>query len=256
MGARAGWQWGTGAVLLLTVATLVAIQSGKTTIASVFAGALGVTATAFFLIIVVQQRETSRAAEALQQVALEKALADLAAMRAMVHAAFESYPAAMALMWDGKIEFSNAAAAATGLLPGNAAGDMPAWFKSVTAGAANDGSGKPESIRMMLNGQEHYFSPHTTVVRDGAGTTRGLLIMLTHVTQTNAAGETGAKFVSSFSHELRTPLTSIQMTIHLLLEDTSRMSPRQVEFLQAARDDANRLQTLIEEMVAAVRARL
>jgi signal transduction histidine kinase len=256
MSGRAGWQWGTGAVLLLTVATLVAVQTGRTALASVLAGALGVVATAFLFITSMQHREAAGAAERELQAQLDQTRSELAGMRAMVHAAFESYPTATALVWDGKIEFSNAAAAATGLLSGHSASDMPVWFKSLTAGASNDGMGKPESIRMMLNGQEYYFSPRTTAVRDGAGATRGMLITLNDVSQSKTAGETGAKFVSSFSHELRTPLTSIQMTIHLLLEDTSRMSPRQVEFLQAARDDAHRLQTLIEEMVAAVRARL
>ena len=46
--------------------------------------------------------------------------------------------------------------------------------------------------------------------------------------------------VSTVSHELKTPLTSVQMAIHLLLEEVvGPLNPKQVELLLAARQDAD-----------------
>ena len=84
----------------------------------------------------------------------------------------------------------------------------------------------------------------------------GVVVFLTDVTDSRLATEARTRLLSTLSHDLKTPMTSIQMSIHLLLEDAgNRLSARQLEFLQAARDDAHRLHTLIEEMVGAARGR-
>ncbi len=66
-----------------------------------------------------------------------------------------------------------------------------------------------------------------------------------------------ASLISSFSHDIKTPMTSLQMSIYLLLEDSAtRLTPRQLDLLSSAREDAERLQRLLEEMVTALRRNL
>ncbi len=56
--------------------------------------------------------------------------------------------------------------------------------------------------------------------------------------------------VSTVSHELKTPLTSVQMAIHLLLEEVvGPLTPKQVELLLAARQDADRILTMINDLL-------
>jgi two-component system, NtrC family, sensor histidine kinase KinB len=56
--------------------------------------------------------------------------------------------------------------------------------------------------------------------------------------------------VSTVSHELKTPLTSVQMAIHLLLEElVGPLTPKQVELLLAARQDSDRILTMINDLL-------
>jgi NtrC-family two-component system sensor histidine kinase KinB len=56
--------------------------------------------------------------------------------------------------------------------------------------------------------------------------------------------------LSVVSHELKTPLTSIRMASHLLLEErVGPLNNKQTELLMAARDDADRLQKIIEDLL-------
>jgi signal transduction histidine kinase len=52
------------------------------------------------------------------------------------------------------------------------------------------------------------------------------------------------------SHELKTPLTSIRMAMHLLLEErVGALTAKQSELLVAARDDSDRLNQIIENLM-------
>ena len=52
------------------------------------------------------------------------------------------------------------------------------------------------------------------------------------------------------SHELKTPLTSVRMAVHLLLEErVGSLNGKQTELLLAARDESDRLQKIIDDLL-------
>jgi len=62
--------------------------------------------------------------------------------------------------------------------------------------------------------------------------------------------EVKSSLVSTVSHELRTPLTGIRLANHLLLSDRiGTLSPKQTEVMMELRDNADRLQKIIENLL-------
>jgi len=60
--------------------------------------------------------------------------------------------------------------------------------------------------------------------------------------------------VATVSHELKTPLTSVRLAVHVLLEEAvGPLTPKQTELLVDARDNAERLLSLIEQLLALAR---
>src|SRR5262249_3207147 len=56
------------------------------------------------------------------------------------------------------------------------------------------------------------------------------------------------------SHELKTPLSSVRLALHLLLEEViGPLNPKQTELLLDARDNAERLLSLVEHLLAMAR---
>ena len=59
-----------------------------------------------------------------------------------------------------------------------------------------------------------------------------------------------SEFIATASHELRTPLTSVQMGVHLLLERAvGELTDKQVEVLSACREDCERLDKLMRDLL-------
>ena len=78
----------------------------------------------------------------------------------------------------------------------------------------------------------------------------GITLVLGDVTNLRRLDEMKSGLLSVVSHELKTPLTSIRMASHLLLEErVGSLNAKQTELLMAARDDADRLQKIIEDLL-------
>jgi len=82
------------------------------------------------------------------------------------------------------------------------------------------------------------------------GTVAGAVVILQDVTRLARLSELGRDLVATVAHELRTPLTSLRMAIHICLErSVGDLSEKQLDLLYAAREDCERLQTMVDELL-------
>ncbi|MGD0463626.1 MAG: ATP-binding protein [Tepidisphaeraceae bacterium] len=99
-------------------------------------------------------------------------------------------------------------------------------------------------------GQLRFFLPRAIPIWDADHQLLGVTVVLGDVTNLRKLDEMKSGLLSVVSHELKTPLTSIRMASHLLLEErVGTLNPKQTELLMAARDDADRLQKIIEDLL-------
>jgi NtrC-family two-component system sensor histidine kinase KinB len=99
-------------------------------------------------------------------------------------------------------------------------------------------------------GQLKYFLPHAVPIRDTSQHLLGVTLVLADVTNLRRLDEMKSGLLSVVSHELKTPLTSIRMAVHLLLEEqVGTLNGKQAELLIAARDDSDRLERIIADLL-------
>jgi len=101
-----------------------------------------------------------------------------------------------------------------------------------------------------VDGSRRAFRVRSTPMKDADDRLVGTVTLLEDVTHLSEISRLKSEFVAAASHELRTPLTSVQMGIHLLLEGAAgTMNDRQQEILTACRDDAERLDRLMRQLL-------
>lgn len=175
-------------------------------------------------------------------------------------AAINALPHAVAIFSpDGQIELANRLAETLfGLRPGmrvQEAGPHARLISALVEQASAtrqrvDPKGYESAIQVFEEGRELFFLPHALPILDSAGTLIGTLIVLADATELRQIDEAKSGLLATVSHELKTPLTSIQMAIHLLIEDAKpRLTPQQFELLETARSDADRLHRIIEQLL-------
>ncbi len=172
--------------------------------------------------------------------------------------ALNTFPDAIAIVnTDGKIELANESAQRHFHL---AAGEdlakvelLELWeiFQKV------NGDLKPvtpksyaNSIQIFVEGKEHFFLPQGVPILSDDKHLTGVTLVLTDVTDLRRIDEMKSDLLSVVSHELKTPLTSIRMATHLLLDERiGSLNPKQEELLVTARDDAERLNSIVERLL-------
>ena len=78
----------------------------------------------------------------------------------------------------------------------------------------------------------------------------GAAVVLHDVTRFRLVDQLKSDMVSTVSHELKTPLTSIQMAVYLLLEEAvGTLNTKQIELLLAARQDSDRLLSMVNDLL-------
>ena len=110
------------------------------------------------------------------------------------------------------------------------------------------------AVTFRLNREDCTFLPQVRPIRDARGEILGAAVVLNDVTRFRLLDQMKSDLVATVSHELKTPLTSIRLAVHLLLEEkVGPLGPKQTELLLDARDNAERLLSQIEQLLAMAR---
>ncbi len=139
-------------------------------------------------------------------------------------------------------------------------GDAPPWIApaglkphldSVLGGQADYLPLSLEQAIFLRDGnQDRYFLPRVLRIRSDSGELLGAAVVLSDVTKFHLLDQLKSDMISTVSHELKTPLTSLQMVVHLLLEEAvGPLSTKQTELLLAARQDSDRLLGMINDLL-------
>jgi two-component system, NtrC family, sensor histidine kinase KinB len=93
------------------------------------------------------------------------------------------------------------------------------------------------------------------VVGEGGGVI-GATVVLQDVTRLRRFDELRNDVVATVAHEFRTPLTSLRMAIHLCIEGAAGpVTEQQLDLLHAAREDCERLQRIVDDLLDLSRIR-
>lgn len=97
---------------------------------------------------------------------------------------------------------------------------------------------------------DRYFLPRGAPVYETRGVIVGATVILQDVTRLRRFEELKSDIVATVAHEFRTPLTSLRMAIHLCTEQVAGpLTDKQAELLQAAREDCDRLQGMVDDFL-------
>jgi NtrC-family two-component system sensor histidine kinase KinB len=172
--------------------------------------------------------------------------------------AFKNLPAAIAIVAaDGMIEIATASARGNfGLVP-NTSIEQSAYpwlaeiHRSVRKNPSAPGSEKKhEIIQQFHDNQERFYEPRVIPIFNNEKEFNGSIIILEDVTMLMQNDEIKKDLFSTISHQLKTPLTSIRMALHLLLEEkVGSLSEKQADLLVSARDESDRLNSIIEDLL-------
>ena len=101
-----------------------------------------------------------------------------------------------------------------------------------------------------MQGEERYFRPRAIPILDAERNPTGVIVILSDVTQERYQDELKRGAISIVAHQLRTPLTSVRMALHLLLEEKiGSLTEKQAELVVAAREDSDRLHSVLEQLL-------
>jgi len=192
-------------------------------------------------------------------------LGELLKAQLEMQAAIDSIPDPILFVGpDGEVTNSNRAASRIlGLNPDLPAEEMwsriPASIKAVVerltkqvhgGNGAQVPKGFDESVRASFADGDRYFLPRASPLYGERGEVTGATIMLQDVTRLRRFDELRNDIVATVAHEFRTPLTSLQMAIHLCLDQkVGSLTEKQADLLSAAREDCGRLRGLVDDLL-------
>jgi two-component system, NtrC family, sensor histidine kinase KinB len=109
--------------------------------------------------------------------------------------------------------------------------------------------GAAATLVIPVNGNERSYRLRSTPMRDAHANLLGAVLLLEDVTHLQEVDRLKSEFVAAASHELRTPLTSLQMGLHLLLENPGDLTDQQLEVLYMCREEGERLARLTRDLL-------
>jgi len=95
-----------------------------------------------------------------------------------------------------------------------------------------------------------FLQAHGTQLRDAAGRRSGALVVFHDVTSLRRLENMRREFVANVSHELKTPITSIKGFVETLIDEDPEDADQRLRFLKIIRTHSERLNALIEDLLA------
>jgi|GEM_PF-490760 len=172
--------------------------------------------------------------------------------------AFSSLPEAIAVLDpDGEVEVSTEAASSIfGLKRGISAFEIVQESlrslvrESMYSGRTVESTDDQALIQKFVAGEERYFRPRAVPILDAERNVTGAVLILSDVTRQREQDELKRGVIATVSHQLKTPLTSIRMATYLLLEEKiGTLTERQADLLITAREDAERLCSILDNLL-------
>ncbi|HEY6476371.1 MAG TPA: histidine kinase dimerization/phospho-acceptor domain-containing protein, partial [Polyangia bacterium] len=125
--------------------------------------------------------------------------------------------------------------------------------KAVTDEAGYVPAGFDEAVRVSVpggDGNDLFLLPRASRVTTEQGGLVGVTIILQDVTRVLRFDELKNNLVATVAHEFRTPLTSLRMAVHLCAEESvGPLNDKQLDLMQAARQDTERLQQIVDDLL-------
>lgn len=155
---------------------------------------------------------------------------------------------------DGTLEVRNPAADQLAALPEFASGFPPALSEPLEQVLASGEHYLPTDysrvVTLHVGREDRHYLPRMLAIGDALTEFKGAAVVLQDVTKFRLLDDAKTNLVGTVSHELKTPLTSLRMAVYLLLEqNVGSLRPQQRELLEGARDDADRLLRILDNLL-------
>ena len=106
------------------------------------------------------------------------------------------------------------------------------------------------AITLRVGREDRHYLPRVLAIGDRLTEFKGAAVILQDVTKFRLLDDVKNNLVGTVSHELKTPLTSLRLAVYLLLEQNIQgLSATQRELLESARDDADRLLRILDNLL-------
>lgn len=181
--------------------------------------------------------------------------AKLARVERATKQAFHNLPEIVVVLSpEGEVEVSTREATSVfGLRQGIRIEDIPhAWIRDLVSSVLSTGDEAVRDglVQQFAGTKERFFRPKAfPMLSPGEGMT-GVILFIEDVTTAQEQEELKRGVISTVAHQLKTPLTSLRMAVHLLLEEKADpLTEKQTELLAAARDESERLSTILEDLL-------
>lgn len=122
--------------------------------------------------------------------------------------------------------------------------------ETIESGERSTPSEPGDTLTVEREGDTRHFQFVVNPVRDPSDEMLAAILLLRDVTDLEELNRMKSEFVATASHELKTPLTSIGMSVRMLRERREDIfTDRDVELLDAAIEDVDRLKALVEDLL-------
>jgi two-component system, NtrC family, sensor histidine kinase KinB len=155
---------------------------------------------------------------------------------------------------DGTQEVRNPAAEHLARSPDFAEGFPPALAEPIERVLASGEHYLPTDysrvVTLRVGREDRHYLPRILAIGDRLTEFKGAAVVLQDVTKFRLLDDAKTNLVGTVSHELKTPLTSLRMAVYLLLEqNVGSLGQQQRELLEGARDDADRLLRILDDLL-------